>query len=261
MMKTNKVAKEEAETFKGTLCARAQKIGLHLSSRQLQQFYVFAQLLVSFNERMNLTTITEPDDIISLHFLDSVAVWPELAGELRALTLQTPHLQVADIGTGAGFPGIPLKILVPQLSLTLIDGTRKKIHFLDHVIHTLPLNRAQAIHGRAEELAHSAVHRGQYDLVVARGLAPWAPLMEYVLPFVREGGLCLAYKGPGFREEFQAAHAALNILNADVERIIPVIVPDRDLQRFVVVIRKRGRTPRRYPRGQGLPRRQPLMKR
>ncbi len=248
-----------AENWLGLLRERSQEAGLTLTPLQLEQFALFAQLLVAGNARMNLTTITKPDDIVCLHFLDSVGVWSQL--EPAHLGLSVSGLRLADIGTGAGFPGIPLKILIPGLNLTLIDGTRKKIRFLEHVVHSLSLQGARAIHGRAEELAHTTEHRAAYDVVVARGLAPWVTLLEYVLPFVREGGLCLVYKGPGFAAELSIGQTALTILQAEVEQIIPVSLPGRDVQRLVAVVRKTGRTPRRYPRAQGLPRRQPLQAR
>lgn len=258
MIETNRDATPGEEDLQQVLEEQARHVGILLSAPQLHQFGLFARLLVSCNERMNLTTITAPDDIVALHFLDSIGVWPKLAPELAQLGTGSPRLRLADIGTGAGFPGIPLKILAPPLDLTLVDGTRKKVHFLEHVVQHLALDRTRTIQGRAEELAHRTEHRAAYDVVVARGLAPLATLLEYLLPFVREGGLCLAYKGPGLAEELPEAGTALHILKAEVERVIPVSLPGRDIRRLVAVVRKKGRTPQRYPRSQGLPRRQPL---
>ncbi len=254
MMETNCNVQPGAAGFHRLLEEQFRAAGMGLTAHQLQQLDHFACLLVSCNARMNLTTITAPADIIALHFLDSVGIWPKLAATWAS---QTP-LRLADIGTGAGFPGIPLKILVPELELTLVDGTRKKVDFLQQAVRELGLDGARAIQGRAEELAHTPAHRAAYDVVAARGLAPLATLLEYLLPFAREGGLCLAYKGPGLADELPEARTALHVLQAEVERVIPVSLPDRNVRRLVAVVRKQGRTPRRYPRSQGLPRRKPL---
>lgn len=252
-------ARADWAQFQTRLQRLAAEAGLALSAGQLAALERFARDLVAHNRRCNLTAITDPDDIITLHILDSLSVFVHLNAEwTRMATPAGKALDLVDIGTGGGLPGLPIKILYPAVHMTLIDGTGKKIRFLQDMIRTLDLADTRALQGRAEELAHRPEHRARYDVAVARGLARLPALLEYVLPFVRMQGLCLAYKGPGFPAEYQEARHALQVLGAEVERVIPLSIPGTDVQRMVAVIRKQRHTPRLYPRSQGLPRRQPL---
>ena len=235
------------------LADRARAVGLSLDDRQLDRFALFADCLRDGNTRANLTAITDVEGVVLKHFLDSMAVWPALSRELQDLK-DGDRLAVLDVGTGAGLPGLALAILDPDIQLTLMDGTLKKVDFLT----ALGMMEVAVVHGRAEELGQQPAFREQFPVVVARGLAPLPTLLEYLVPLTSIGGLCLAYKGPNLPVELQAARPALQALRADVERVIPVHVPGLDATRRVAVFRKTRATAARYPRGQGLPRRHPL---
>lgn len=236
----------------------AAQAGLELGLHQAQQMEAFALTLAETNRKFNLTALDQPEDIAALHILDSVLVLDQLVAEVDELKSGSQPLSLVDLGTGAGLPGIPIKVMWPQISLTLVDGTWKKVRFLIGVMETLGLANTRVLHGRAEDLARQPVHRGQYDMVVARGLARLPTLLEYAIPWLQTGGLLLAYKGPDFPAEFQDAQQSLRLLKAEVERVIPIKIPERNVTRRVVVVRKLAATPKRYPRPQGLPRRAPL---
>ena len=236
----------------------AAQIGVALSAAQLTQFEAYYQLLVEWNQKFNLTSIVEHNDVQSKHFLDSLVGLPVWAGELgESLPLQRP-LRCVDVGSGAGFPGIPLKIAAPALSWTLMDGTGKKVTFLRHVIAALGLPDIEVVQGRAEELGRNSSYREQFDLVTARAVAPLNALVEYLLPLARRQGLVMIYKGAGVAEEFIAARKAISLLGGETVRMTPVQVPFLEEQRFIVLIRKVQATPNIYPRGQGLARKKPL---
>lgn len=235
-----------------------QTLGLDLTPLQVAQFELYYQILVEANAKFNLTAITGYEEVQVKHFLDSLVVLPVIAEELgEALPLTTP-LHLVDVGTGAGFPGLPLKLVAPILKLTLVDGTGKKISFLHEVVAHLGLQGVEIVQGRAEELGRHPSHRGQYDLVTARAVAPLNTLVEYLLPMARRGGLVVVYKGAGAPQEFMEARKALDLLGGEAVRLAPVQVPFLGEQRFVLLIKKIGATPDRYPRGQGLPRKKPL---
>ena len=165
---------------------------------------------------------------------------------------------MVDVGAGAGFPGLPLKIAVPEIDLTMIDGTGKKITFLKHVTQALGLENVRTVQGRAEELGRQEKFRGQFDLVTARAVAPLNTLVEYLLPFVRMSGLAVIFKGGSAPQEFMDARQAIETLGGETVRLAPVSVPHLEAARFILLIKKVRRTPNQYPRGQGLARRQPL---
>ncbi len=244
--------------FQPYLQTLAAEAGLSLSVRQAQQMEVYAHALAETNRKFNLTAMDQLEDIAALHILDSVLALDDLATEVEDLQPRTRPLSLADLGTGGGLPGIPIKVMWPDIALTLVDGSQKKVRFLTEVLETLGLSHARALQGRAEDLAHWRTHREQYDLVAIRGLARFPTLLEYAVPWLQTGGLLLAYKGPGFPAELQDARQALRLLRARVERVIPVHIPGRSVIRFVVTVRKLDVTPRRYPRPQGLPRKDPL---
>lgn len=240
------------------LLAGCAQLGIGLNAEQQRQFELYYQELVAWNERLNLTTITGYEEVQVKHFLDSLVSLPLLAEELGlSLPLGKP-LRLVDVGSGAGFPGLPLKIASPQLDVTLMDGTQKKVHFLQEVIAGLGLPSTQVVSGRAEELGRKAEHRDHYDLVTARAVAPLNVLAEYLLPLVRPGGLAVIYKGPGAPQEFMEARQAIKLLAADAVRLAPVEVPFLGEKRFVLLVKKLRPTPSQYPRGQGLARKRPL---
>ncbi|MBM3127598.1 MAG: 16S rRNA (guanine(527)-N(7))-methyltransferase RsmG [Chloroflexi bacterium] len=250
----------------------ARAFGITLTPAQTDAFDTYYRELVAWNTRVNLTTITARDDVIVKHFLDSLSVAaviaseakqspirdldaPRAASSRKTLLAMTPR--VIDIGAGAGFPGIPLKIALPHLRLILLEATGKKVAFLKHIITQLDLRDAVAIQARAEDLARDAAHRAQYDVAVARAVANLATLVEYALPFVRQGGVFIAQKGVEVDDEIRAAARALALLGGRVRAIAPVRLPGLE-PRHLVVIEKVAATPERYPRRAGVPERQPL---
>lgn len=235
-----------------------RKLGIDLDSHQLAQFERYARDLAIWNEKFNLTAITDYGEIQVKHFLDCLAALPLIAEEVgESLPLETSR-HLLDVGSGAGFPGIPLKIAAPRLKLTLMDGTGKKILFLQEMVARLQLAQVELVQGRAEEMGRSPSYRGQFDLVTARAVAPLSTLAEYLLPLVRRGGLAVVYKGAGAPQEFIEARKAIDLLGGETVRLAPVQVPLLGEQRFILLIKKVNPTPERYPRGQGLARKKPI---
>lgn len=235
----------------------AQQMGIELTEEQLRLFARFRDLLLEWNRRFNLTAIDSPEQIEVRHFLDSLScltVWRQMgatasgAGEMRAI----------DVGTGAGLPGLALKIVWPTLRLTLLEATGKKVQFLDHAIAELGLTDVTTIHGRAEEVAHQPEHRAAYDLALARAVAALPSLLELTLPFLRVGGWLLAQKGQAGAAEALAAERALAILGGRLHAIYPVEVPFLAEERLLVAVQKGHPTPDQYPRRSGVPVRKPL---
>ncbi len=218
----------------------ASGLGVELSEAQLAQFDRFARMLVDANRKFNLTRITEPEAMVTSHFLDSlICLWAQEVGV---------GARVIDLGTGAGFPGIPIKIARPDLRLTLIDGTHKKIAFVSQAIRQLDLEETEAVHGRAEDLAHEKTYREQYDIAYARALADMTTLIELCLPFVSLAGRVVAAKGPRADDEIDAARPVVARLGGVVEKIVRTHIPGTDIARTIPVILKTKRTPERYPR-------------
>ncbi|MCY3902742.1 MAG: 16S rRNA (guanine(527)-N(7))-methyltransferase RsmG [Caldilineaceae bacterium] len=241
-----------------TLIAGADALRIPLARNQIDQFRAYAALLAEWNEKMNLTAIADIEGVQTKHFLDCLVGLPLIAEEIGAPLPPRQPLSCVDIGTGAGFPGLPLKIAWPSLKLTLVDGTSKKIRFLGEVVDALGLQNVRLVQGRAEELGHLPHYRGQFDLVAARAVARLNTLAEYLLPFARREGLAVVYKGPNASEEFIEARHAIELLGGDTVRFAPVEVPDLDEERRILLLRKLRRTPKLYPRQQGLPRKCPL---
>ncbi len=206
--------------------------------------------LVAWNERVNLTAITEPEAIEIRHFLDSLSV-------LRAVKLR-PGCRVIDVGTGAGFPGLPLRIVQPQIALTLVEATGKKIEYLQHVLERLAIRDVSLVYGRAEEIGQQPEHREQYDVALARAVARLPVLVEYLLPLLRIGGRMVALKGESAAQEASAAQAALRLLGGELQRLIPVELPEVAETHYLVVIDKIAASPAKYPRRPGVPARKPL---
>lgn len=233
------------------------QLGLTLSEVQIEQFRLYFEMLAEWNQKINLTAIEDSVGVQTKHFLDSLAGLPLIREELgQAATSRS--LRAIDVGTGAGFPGLPLKIVWPGLKLVLLDGTGKKVLFLQKVVSALQLSNVTVVQGRAEEFGHSNAYRGQFDLVMARAVARLNVLVEYLLPFARQDGYVIAYKGPGAAEEFIEARKAIDLLGGEVVRFAPVEVPLLEEERRILLIKKQRRTPPQYPRGQGLPRKQPI---
>lgn len=229
-----------------------EELNITLTDEQIEQFLQYYEMLVEKNKVMNLTGITEYEEVIQKHFLDSLSlirVIPNIASQ---------KLTVIDLGTGAGFPGIPLKIAFPELDITLMDSLNKRILFLQEVIDALGLKKVSAVHGRAEEMASNATHRQQYDLCVSRAVSNLAVLTEYCLPFVKKGGLFVSYKSADSDAEIQEGKKAISILGGKLTSVDKFQLPDSDLRRALVCIKKVKDTPKKYPRKAGTPAKLPL---
>ncbi|MCB0111899.1 MAG: 16S rRNA (guanine(527)-N(7))-methyltransferase RsmG [Caldilineaceae bacterium] len=235
-----------------------QQLGIPLSSAQMDQFIRYYQELLTWNEKFNLTGITELEEVQTKHFLDSLVSLPLIAEELGESMPPTRALHCIDVGTGAGLPGIPLKLVAPALHWTLLDGTGKKIAFLQHMVDELALTNVEVVQGRAEEIGRNNRYRANYDLVTARAVAPLVTLVEYLLPLVKLDGFALIYKGAGSPQEFMEARKAIQTLGGETVRMVPAQVPFLEEQRFIIVIKKVRPTPNLYPRGQGLARKKPI---
>jgi len=224
--------------------------GIELTKQMQQQFTRYYELLTEWNQVMNLTAITEFDEVMEKHFLDSI-----ILGNYIDLT---GNLSVVDVGTGAGFPGIPLKIVFPNLRLVLLDSLNKRVKFLDAVIKSLGLNGITAVHGRAEDLARQSQYRENFDLCVSRAVANLSSLSEYCLPFVKLNGYFVSYKSGEVEEETGKAQRAIELLGGSLENVHKFCLPGTDYQRSFVCIAKKNNTSKRYPRKAGTPSREPL---
>lgn len=237
------------EEFSYELTKKAEKIQINITKQQVIQFYEYMNLLLEWNKKMNLTAITEPKDVILKHFIDSITINKYLKDTKN----------VMDIGTGAGFPGIPLKMINPDLNFTLVDSLNKRILFLEEVCCRMQLKQVECLHARAEELAKNGKYREQYDIVVSRAVARLATLLEYMLPFIRLGGKGICMKGSHSQEEVDEAQGALEVLGGEIEKVENIILPDSDMERNIIVIRKIRETPKQYPRKAGMASKQPIM--
>ncbi len=229
---------------------KALSIGITLDDHQCSQFDQYFHHLVEKNKVMNLTGITEKDEVIDKHFIDSIML-------NQAIDLEG-DLSLLDMGTGAGFPGVPLKIAFPNLSVTLMDSLKKRILFLDEVIELLELSDIETIHGRAEDYAKKGKLRACYDLVVSRAVANLASLSEYCIPYVKKGGYFVSYKSGNAMEEIEEAKKAITTLGGKIEEIKHISIPGTDIERTFVVIRKCLDTPNKYPRKAGQPTKNPI---
>lgn len=227
-----------------------EKLNIKLSEDQIGQFLTFYEMLIEKNKVMNLTTITEFQDVVQKHFIDSLSIC--LKVDLNQ------NIQILDLGTGAGFPGIPLKIAFPELNIVLIDSLNKRIIFLQEVISKLQLKKITAVHGRAEELARKPQYREQFDYCVSRAVAHLSSLSEYCIPFVKQGGMFISYKAGEIDEEVFQAKKAMHVLGGSIVNIDKFSLPGTDLSRTLIFIKKEQRTPKSYPRKAGTPARNPI---
>ncbi len=235
------------------LVTGAERLRIHLTSAQLAAFRLYRDELLAWNRRFNLTAITDEAGIQVRHFLDSLSCLLAM-GDCRALVGK----RVIDVGTGAGFPGLPLKILCPGMQLTLLEATGKKVRFLEHVIERLGLQGVTVIHGRAESLGQHPEHRERYDWALARAVADMPILVEYLLPLVRLGGRALAQKGEGAPAEVQRSEQAVRTLGGHIRQLIPVELRGLAETRYLVVMDKVAATPPKFPRRPGIPAKRPL---
>lgn len=233
----------------------APQICVPLNAEAVWAFKEYAKLLRKWNEVMNLTNITDDNGIAMRHFIDSLTLVPFIENEQAKQNRK--ELSIIDVGTGAGFPGIPVKVQMSELKLTLLDSLQKRIGFLDEVIKTIGLKDARTIHSRAEDAGHNKTHREKYDIATARAVAALPVLCEYCLPFVKVGGIFLAMKGH-VDEELDDSKAAIAKLGGSVEKVEKFVLPGTDMDRAVVVIRKLRPTPLTYPRQAGKPSKDPI---
>lgn len=229
---------------------KAEELGITLTLEMQEKFDAYYELLVEWNKVMNLTGITEYEEVNEKHFLDSLAL-------VKAECMENIS-SVIDVGTGAGFPGIPLKIVFPHLKVTLLDSLNKRIKFLNEVIGKLNLKDIETIHGRAEDFAKQKEYREEYDICVSRAVANLSTLSEYCLPYVKKGGSFISYKSGEVDEEIKASQKAVKILGGSVEDVVKFTLPGSDIGRSFVKIKKLENTPKKYPRKAGLPAKEPL---
>ena len=227
-----------------------EKVGIILTDKQVCQLDKYYEMLVEKNKVMNLTAITEYRDVVIKHFADSLAI-------INSFNIEKVSSMI-DIGTGAGFPGIVLKIVFPDIRVTLLDSLNKRINFLNEVINELSLKDICTIHGRAEDFAHNASYREKFDLCVSRAVANLSTLSEYCIPFVKIGGNFISYKAGDCSEEVDNAKTAILKLGGEIINICEYVLPDTDIQRNFVNIRKNIKTKNIYPRKAGVPSKEPL---
>lgn len=227
-----------------------EALNIPYSSEQLQQLWEYYLFFIEENKKYNLSTITEPEAVIKKHFLDSLVILKQLNFESRKRWL--------DIGTGAGFPGMVLKLFLPGDSFYLLDSSAKKVNFLNQLIFKLDLKGIDATHGRAEDLAQLEEWRGSFDYLCSRAVASLNVLLEYAVPFLRISGIAYLYKGPEYEKEIKEAQAALKTLGAEIKEIIELDVPGLEAERYLIVVEKNAETPKKYPRRAGIPKKRPL---
>lgn len=230
----------------------AEELNIELKDEQIQQFDKYYNLLIETNKIMNLTTITQQDEVIIKHFLDSIAlagVYPDIMDN---------YIKILDLGTGAGFPGIPLKIAFPHLHVTLMDSLNKRVKFLQSVIDELKLTNITAIHGRAEEMARNTAYRENFDLCVSRAVANLSTLSEYCLPFVKVGGRFISYKAADVEEEVNIGKRAIAVLGGKLSMVKKITLPGSDIERSFLFIDKVKDTPKIYPRKPGTASKEPI---
>lgn len=249
--------------------------GICLSKEQVEKFVEYYELLIEWNSFMNLTAITDFDDVILKHFVDSLAICQgnmfkckfQLCNEKEFLknaddfkiTNCKEFNSMIDIGTGAGFPGIPLKIAFPEMRITLLDSLNKRVVFLNTVIDRLNLKNIETIHGRAEDLARKQDYRNQYDFCVSRAVANLSTLVELCIPFVKKGGYFISYKSEKVKEELSTGKKVIEILGGKIENVLEYQLPDSDINRSLLWIKKDKNTPMKYPRKAGTPAKKPLL--
>ncbi len=234
-------------SFYKDMAEKLKKIGINILEEEANQLYVYMQLLLEWNQKMNLTAITAPEEIINKHFVDSMTIKKYIKDN------QT----IVDVGTGAGFPGIPLAIMQLGNQFTLVDSLNKRITFLEEVKKDINLVNIKNVHSRVEDFAKT--YRESYDIATSRAVASLPVLLEYVLPLVKIGGRCICMKGSVVKEELENAKKSLYILGGKVQKIEEFTLPDTDIKRTIIMIEKVKKTPEKYPRKAGIPAKEPLI--
>ena len=238
----------DKEQFAQKIKELSNEIGILLKEEQIEKFYIYMQLLLEWNEKINLTAIIEPEEIILKHFVDSMTIAKNI----------NKNSKVIDVGTGAGFPGIPLKIIREDIDVCLLDSLNKRVNFLNEVISKLKLNNIEAIHGRAEELGRNKKYREKFDYATSRAVANLSTLAEYLMPFVKQGGYCISMKGSNVEEELEQGKKAISILGGEIMGMEKFQLPQSDINRCIIIINKVKNTPSKYPRKPGTPAKEPI---
>ena len=238
----------ELDDFSIKIANNMNQIGVNLKENEINNFYKYMNLLIEWNKFMNLTAITDPDEVILKHFVDSLTISKYVDNQKK----------IIDIGTGAGFPGIPLGIYRKDLEIVLMDSLNKRIKFLDEVCSNIQLKNINTIHSRAEDLANDKNYREQYDYATSRAVASLNVLLEYMLPFVKVGGKCICMKGANISDEINISKKALSQLGGIIESVEEFQLPDSDIVRNIVIVKKVKETPNVYPRKAGVPSKNPI---
>ena len=239
----------EKEQFFNKLKADANKLNIELTGIQLKKFYTYMNSLLEWNEKINLTAITEPEEIIKKHFIDSLTIKKYIRD----------NTSIIDVGTGAGFPGIPLNIISTDCKIVLLDALNKRLNFLNEVIKQDNLKNIETVHFRAEEAGKNKLYREKFDVATSRAVAPLNILVEYLLPLVKIGGKCICMKGSNIEEELESSKKAISILGGKIETIEEFCLPGTDMVRNIIVITKINSTPAKYPRKAGTPSKEPIV--
>lgn len=237
----------EFEIFSEELEIKAKQIEIELTKEQIEKYYNYMNLLLEWNEKINLTAIIEPREIILKHFVDSLTIAKYIKDDEKLI----------DVGTGAGFPGIPVSIVKENTDIVLLDSLNKRINFLEEVKENLKLENITTIHGRAEEFGKNKNEREKYDIATSRAVAPLNILLEYLLPLVKVGGKAICMKGSNI-EEIENAKNALEILGGKIEKIEEITLPNSDIKRNIIIVKKVKNTPSKYPRKAGTPSKEPI---
>ena len=238
----------EKEEFFEKMQEKSKDLSVHFSVEQLEQFFVYMKLLIEWNEKMNLTAIIEPEEIILKHFIDSITILKELKDNEK----------IVDVGTGAGFPGVPLSIMNPTLKVTLVDSLNKRLIFLQEVVNQLGLNNVEIIHARAEEFGQNKKYRENFDVATSRAVANLSTLSEYLIPLVKINGRVISMKASETEEEINQAKKAIQILGGEIEKVDKFNLPQSDIGRTIILIKKQKQTPNKYPRKAGTPSKEPI---
>lgn len=237
----------EIQEFSQELKEKLKLINIELEDKQIEKLYDYMNLLLEWNEKINLTAIIEPKEVILKHFVDSATILKYIEN----------HMSVVDVGTGAGFPGIPLNIINTNAKYTLVDSLNKRINFLNEVIEKVDLQNINTVHSRIEDFTKN--NKESFDIATSRAVASLNVLLEYLLPLVKVGGICICMKGSNVKEEIENASKALEILGGQIEKVEEIILPDSDIERNIVIVRKVKNTPNKYPRKAGMATKEPIV--
>lgn len=238
----------EKKVFIEKMQEKSKDLGVRFLVEQTEQFFEYMNLLIEWNEKMNLTAITDPEEIILKHFIDSITILKEIEDNSK----------IVDVGTGAGFPGIPLSIMNPTLKITLVDSLNKRLIFLQEVVNKLQLKNIEIVHARAEEFGQNKKYRESFDISTSRAVANLSTLSEYLIPLVKVGGKVISMKAADAQQEINEAKKAVEVLGGIIEKIDEFNLPQSDIGRTVIIIRKEKTTPNKFPRKPGTPSKEPI---